>query len=146
MSRLLYISQSNLVDGERSVQEQVHEIARSSADRNRKVGLTGSLLFVDNHFIQVLEGDTATIETVFERICCDFDHREVKLIDLVPVKDRLFGHWHMAVMSEDDDTVLPLRDELQHIRFLVGVNAWSAVDQMRECLQMRTASERQLVP
>lgn len=134
LSRLLYVSQSCLQDGEQTTGEQVRAIAEASSERNEKVGVTGVLLFVDDHFIQVLEGEPRVVEETFERICCDFSHEQVKLVDLISVKERLFGEWDMAILSADNETSIALRDELQHIRFLMGVNARAAVDQMRECL------------
>lgn len=134
MSRLLYQSRSRLKDGPLAIDAQVRQIAAASAGRNHAAGITGALLHVDDQFIQVLEGEPLAVETLFERICCDFNHSHIRLIDLVPVKERLFGEWGMAVLSAQHETQLALRGDLEHIRFMVGVNARFAVEQMRECL------------
>jgi hypothetical protein len=112
----------------------VREIAADSARRNQAVELTGSLLHVNDSFIQVLEGPTASVERTFEVICCDFRHDDVKLIDLVPVKNRVFSEWSMAYLSGETDARAQLTDDIEEIRFLVGVNAREAVAQMRQLL------------
>lgn len=134
ISRLLYTSRSCLVPAELTVEQQVSNIAARAAIRNKEVGITGALVFVEDQFIQLIEGEGPVIERVFERICCDFDHAQVRLVDLVGVKDRMFSRWHMAELSGGEDSASPLDEELRHIRFLMGVNARIAVEKMQECL------------
>ncbi|UYH55139.1 BLUF domain-containing protein [Qipengyuania sp. SS22] len=134
ISRLLYTSRSCLVPAELTVEQQASNIAARAAIRNKEVGITGVLVFVEDHFIQLIEGEGPVVEDVFERICCDFDHAQVRLVDLVGVKDRMFDRWHMAELSGSENAGSPLDEELQHIRFLMGVNARVAVEKMHECL------------
>ncbi len=131
LSRLLYTS--TLVADAKGEQDSLtaRKIAESSASRNKASGLTGSLLFVDGSFIQILEGPALQLESTFERICCDFRHSEVRLIDLMEVPGRLFSDWDMAFLYDNEETSLALRDGLQEIRFLVGVNSGQAIRQMR---------------
>lgn len=137
ISRLLYTSTCNLSDKIEPLQDQVERIAIAAAQRNQKCGITGSLLFVEDQFIQVIEGESDILEDTFERICCDLSHSKIRLIDLIAVKERLFAQWSMALLSAHSETDIPLRDDLVNIRFLVGVNARTAVEQMRECLEFR---------
>ena len=134
ISRLLYTSRSCLVPAELTVEQQVSNMAARAAMRNKELGITGVLVFVEDQFIQLLEGEGPAVEQVFERICCDFDHAQVRLVDLVGVKDRMFGRWHMAELSGGEAPASPLDEELRHIRFLMGVNARVAVEKMHECL------------
>ncbi len=133
LSRLLYVSQCALPEGDDTI-AQIHEITDRSARRNAAADLTGSLLHLNRTFIQVLEGPPAAVERTFEQICCDFRHEDVKLIDMVPIKERLFPHWAMALLAADTETRIPLRDDLEEIRFLVGINAREAVASMRRVL------------
>lgn len=134
LSRLLYTSDACIRDGDVPADIQVHEMAHASARRNAANALTGALLFIENQFIQVLEGDPEAIEQTFERICCDLRHTNVKLVDLASVSERMFPEWEMIVLSQSQEASLQLCDDLQHIRFLVGVNASIAVEQMRRCI------------
>lgn len=141
--RLLYTSTSCLEPGELTVAQQVEAIAARAAVNNRNAGITGMLAFVDGQFIQVIEGDSSSVEAAFERICCNFSHSNVKLIDLIAVKTRMFEGWAMARLSEADEPGAFLDEELRNIRFLLGINARIAVEKMHECLLART---RQPVP
>ena len=134
LSRLLYVSRCALESEGAAQKAEVRAIAEKAVARNRTVELTGSLLHVGEHFIQVLEGPTPAVERTFETICCDFRHDDVKLIDLVPVKSRVFPEWNMAFLSDEAETRVPLAQDLEDIRFLVGVNAREAVNQMRAVL------------
>ncbi|MGB3798041.1 MAG: BLUF domain-containing protein [Alteraurantiacibacter sp.] len=144
LSRLLYTSDACIRDSDAPAIIQVHEMAHASSRRNAASQLTGALLFVENQFIQVLEGDPEAIEQTFEKICCDLRHTNVKLVDLASVSERMFPEWEMKVLSEMQETSLALRDDLQHIRFLVGVNARVAVEQMRKCIDAQHLGERSL--
>jgi len=139
-SRLLYTSVLNPGQSAEAPEQIARNIAASSAELNRLADLTGSLVFVDGTFIQILEGPLAEVEKTFERICCDFRHVDVRLIDVVNVSDRLFADWDMACLCEDADTSVPLREGLQEIRFLVGINASQAALQMRGLLDNRSAA------
>lgn len=136
LSRLLYTSRCALTDDDPIVREgKVREIAAHSASRNAAAVLTGALLYVNNTFVQVLEGPVKAVERSFEAICCDFRHDDIKLIDLLPAKERLFSNWNMAFLSAGQDTTLKTRGDLEEIRFLIGVNAREAVSQMRHLLK-----------
>ncbi len=139
-SRLLYTSVLNAGQSAESPEQIARKIAATSAELNRQADLTGSLVFVDGTFIQILEGPLAEVEKTFERICCDFRHVDVRLIDVVNVSDRLFADWDMACLCEDADTSVQLREGLQEIRFLVGINVSQAALQMRGLLDNQSAA------
>jgi hypothetical protein len=129
--RLLYVSRYVLGCEDAAVRE----IAAQSARRNAAVQLSGILVHVGDSFVQVLEGPADTVERTFEAICCDFRHEDVKLIDLVPITERMFPQEGMAFLGAGDGTAPGADDDLEEIRFLVGVNAREAVEQMRRLLQ-----------
>lgn len=124
---------------------KVQGIADVSARNNAKAGVTGSLLFVDNCFVQVLEGPVSAIETVFERICNDFRHGDVRLVDFVTVEKRMFPTWAMACLCEDPTAPADSREDMQEVRFLLGINARQAVEQMRLLVQGLAPGEARAV-
>ena len=105
-------------------------IAEASARRNAECGITGSLAYIDGHFIQVLEGEMYPLEDTFERICNDFRHREMKLIDYQAVPARLFPHWHMACITEQDEGLEGRGSSLSEIRLLSTLNVREALTAM----------------
>ena len=141
-SRLLYTSALDIECCGEKPAEAVRRIAEGAAEQNRLSDLTGSLLFVNGVFIQILEGPQDEVEKAFERICCDFRHVDVRLIDLINVPERLFEGWDMAFLSDDEMSSLALGDELQEIQFLAGVNASQATLQMRSLLDNHSAASK----
>ena len=134
MHRLIYTSTARF-GGPQDGDGDLRELALKSARSNEQLGLTGMLTFVEGKFIQVLEGKLEQLEDVFERICCDFRHWDLHLIDLAPASDRQFKDWGMACMVGDDLADKELVADLQGINFLIGVNAAEAVREMRALLQ-----------
>ncbi len=128
LCKLLYTSRSAAPRNT----EQIARIARGSARRNAEAGITGSLVHVDDSFIQVLEGPQDAVERVFEKICCDFRHREIKLIDLVNVQTRQFSEWHMGLLASSEND--PLYKELEQVKYLVTVNARTAAEHIRNLM------------
>ena len=110
------------------------QIAQASALRNQTAGLTGALVFIDEHFIQVLEGQQQPLEDTFERICCDFRHRDLKLIDYQTVPARQFGQWGMACLVDGDSFSIDRREALSEIRLLATLNVREAVTRMQSLL------------
>lgn len=141
-SRLLYTSALDVEHSGERPEQIARKIAETSAAHNRLADLTGSLLFVDGSFIQILEGPPDEVEKTFERICCDFRHVDLRLIDLTSVSERLFEDWAMACLCEDEETSLALRDGLQEVRFLVGINASQATLQMRSLLDSQSVIDK----
>lgn len=101
------------------------------AVKNRTFGLTGVLVFVDETFIQILEGPPANVEEVFEQICCDLRHTEVELIETYPVQSRLFAEWDMAFLADGAD-ISDIR--MGEIRQLLNTNSRMAEQRMRQTL------------
>ena len=68
---------------------------------NRRLGLTGMLLYRDGHFLQLLEGGLRELEQIYGRIERDPRHHHVTLLrtDFGP---RLFPHWTMGFKNLRD--------------------------------------------
>ncbi len=75
---------------EEEVRTTVDQILATSQRNNAAAGVTGALMFTDGLFAQVLEGQQAAIETVFERIQLDDQHSEVRLLSFGPTDVRVF--------------------------------------------------------
>lgn len=135
MHRLLYVSEAHLAhsDDDQSHAE-VQALNHQFSEANTAAGLSGALIYIERQFIQVLEGRLEALEHLFERICCDFRHTNVRLIDLVPAEERLFRDWGMACLAVGESSPINLRDELHQVNFLVGVNGRQAIDQIRSLL------------
>lgn len=54
------------------------------------------LLYGNEQFLQVLEGEEATVRTLYTHICRDPRHRDVTTYNDKPVARRSFADWRMA--------------------------------------------------
>ncbi len=76
-------------------ERELPSILEVSQRNNRRDGVTGILLYKDGRFLQILEGDQATVRRIAQRIEADNRHNEFAVIidELMP---RLFTDWSMG--------------------------------------------------
>ena len=100
---LIYVSHSKnpLHDGPSS--EVIQGILAQSRSRNATRGVTGALLFTGGCFCQVLEGDRAAVDEIFDSIQRDDRHRNISLLSLRPTSQRVFPKWSMAYAGASAD-------------------------------------------
>lgn len=77
-----------------------YDIIRTAHNRNSRFGLTGALLSLDGHFVQVLEGDRHAVRERFQRIAADPRHTAVDLRQSLSCDTRLFPQDWMALRSD----------------------------------------------
>jgi hypothetical protein len=77
--------------------------------KNLANGVTGLLLYNDEIFIQVIEGETNTIRTLYNRL--QKDHRHTNIVKILEEKidQRSFPEWSMGYqkLSKEDSKDLP---------------------------------------
>jgi hypothetical protein len=99
--RLVYASRNLLPKAE--AQQELKKILATARRNNAPLGITGSLLFCDDCFVQVLEGLRPQVEALFERIQRDGRHSHVVVLDASRVRERSFATWSMAYAGSHDD-------------------------------------------
>ena len=67
-----------------------------SRDRNKSLDVTGMLLFFDNKFLQLLEGDEENVKIIYKSICADTRHKNLLILMEGRVEQRLFQAWSMS--------------------------------------------------
>ncbi len=90
--RLTYASRA----AEWLTRDDLRAIANSAQKRNRSMGLTGLLLYVDGDFLQVIEGPGAAVEKLYEMIEADPRNQWVTRLATERVLRRAFGDWSMG--------------------------------------------------
>lgn len=110
---------------------------------NQALGVTGLLLYDAGAFLQVLEGEGATLEGLYRRIRRDPRHVRVSTLLSREVDTREFGEWSMGfVATTDIATALPgYSDYLQHRGDTARAGALAA----RVIAQFRAGQYRQHV-
>lgn len=76
--------------------ESLEEILEQSRLNNAKAGITGMLLYEGGAFFQVLEGEEATIDSIYKKIKKDSRHERVTKLISEPIEERAFGEWSMG--------------------------------------------------
>lgn len=95
---------------------QLSFLLLNARKNNQMLGVTGILLYDAGAFLQVLEGDGATVQTLYERIERDPRHRRLSKVLTLEIAARAFGEWSMAfVATKTIAASLPgYSDFLQH--------------------------------
>lgn len=88
----IYASRAIATDREAEIQAML-ERARC---KNVAHGITGMLLLIEDSFFQVLEGDAASVDGIYEVISRDTRHDRVTQIIREPIARRSFGDWSMG--------------------------------------------------
>ncbi len=90
---LIYTSRSN---GTMTI-DQIDQIVAVARDRNQELKITGILLYKDNTFMQLLEGNPTNVKELFYgSIAKDERHKKVKVVTEDEVAERSFKNWFMA--------------------------------------------------
>jgi len=99
--QLIYLSSATrLFSKEELVALLTH--SRSNNSRNR---LTGILLYKDGNIMQVLEGERAKVERVFDVIKQDPRHKDIIVLVSAEVAAREFGEWSMGFRDLQDPAI-----------------------------------------
>lgn len=92
------------------------ELLRKSRQKNEKLGITGMLLYRNNNFLQVLEGDEDAVLSLYATIERDDRHMSVMKIAQRNIPARFFPDWKMGFVNLDKDE---LADEPGFTDFLM---------------------------
>ena len=85
------------------------DILKKSHENNRRLDITGMLLYRGGNFLQVLEGDEAVVDERYNVILKDPRHYQVTLLLKRPVPKRHFENWEMGFTNLDtiDPNTIP---------------------------------------
>lgn len=78
---------------------QLCQLLTLSRSHNAASAITGILLYGNERFVQVLEGQELTVRTLYERIKSDARHRHVTAYADRPITKRTFTQWAMAFQA-----------------------------------------------
>jgi hypothetical protein len=76
--------------------EQLLSLLLQSRRNNAARGITGMLLYGNQTFLQVIEGDDAPVDALVERIARDPRHAGVKILHRKPLQQRQYSDWSMS--------------------------------------------------
>lgn len=98
--RYIYISDACDLDA-----SDIETILAQSRENNSHANITGILMFSQQKFLQILEGDAVEIDPLIERIRQDPRHKNMKVLVRGGIDERAFGEWAMAYVGDERDWV-----------------------------------------
>ncbi|MEE4244710.1 MAG: BLUF domain-containing protein [Kangiellaceae bacterium] len=98
--RTIYVSE--IVNGFDA--DEVEKILIASRKNNKKVHVTGLLVFSNNYFIQCLEGSRTAVNSIYHTIMKDPRHENVIMLDYSEIITREFGSWSMGYIPTSSVT------------------------------------------
>ena len=75
---------------------KIFEILKTSRANNQKFGISGCLVFHNDIFVQIIEGDSKNIHQLYQNIEQDERHYDVHLLWEGHIPKRNFNDWSMA--------------------------------------------------
>lgn len=116
---IIYFSSSvELLD-----EDEITGILQQSRRHNIEAGITGVLLYVRGNIIQVLEGEKAQLNSVYQRIEQDPRHKNIVQILDRPITHRLFPAYSMGYETLTTSQL----DEIQELVDL-DKHGWSTTE------------------
>ena len=68
-------------------------------EKNKRMEITGHLLYTEEIFVQCIEGPLASIENLWQSLLRDERHHDVELLSRGTLTERRFADWSMAFSS-----------------------------------------------
>ncbi len=118
MASLTYRSEAAITPSPADLQR----LLVAARGRNRKLGVTGMLLYDEGRYLQTIEGPPAAVEQVWSSIQRDTRHGQIEVLSQHIVPSRLFSGWDMQLyyhkgghrnpVMPGSDAAVPLRDHV----------------------------------
>ena len=115
MKRIIYISKiTNPLSN-----KEIEQIGNTSIQNNKQINITGTLVFFEKMFFQIIEGDDKEVDRLYEKIGNDPRHCDIlRLKTEDDINERLFPNWFMKTINLDnnvDDMLRPIKILLQTV-------------------------------
>ena len=81
--------------------EELLKLLKECRTNNGAKNITGILLYANGTFFQVLEGDEATVNSIYGIIEKDKRHKDVTIIEREKIAERAFPYWSMGFEKID---------------------------------------------
>lgn len=119
-------------------------LLRQANANNKKVGISGILVYKDDQFVQVLEGEETIIRRLFEKISEDPRHTEISILSQGHIPQPEFPDWAMGFRDLSQDDLLGLYGNKKSLGKSINIENFRT--QPDACVKMlRFIRELQLV-
>jgi hypothetical protein len=134
---LVYTSISN----QEMSDDRLKDLLKKLRAKNETSDVTGMLLYLDPFFLQVLEGEEAIVNELFNIIKQDSRHNKVSLIYKKPIEMRSFPDWTMGfnrISNEDIAMVEGFSDFFQRPTSEFFSNSPSEIEKLLDMFKHET--------
>ena len=109
MHRLVYVSKATDAVND----AKLKEITDIAIPNNKKLSITGCMLYASGYFLQLLEGDKTAVMALYHKIEKDPRHKACKILldETMEDSQRLYDKWFMTAFNVDKSSKFP--DELK---------------------------------
>ncbi len=116
LRQVIYISQAT-----RPLEaDEIHALVSKAAANNKKLEITGALLFLEGSFVQVLEGDREALDALLDKLYRDSRHCNIRLLSDIQIESRQFTHWSMGLVDTPKSARPTLAREITSVSTLAG--------------------------
>lgn len=81
--------------------EELAQLLDKARVNNAAQGITGMMIYHRREFMQLLEGEQAAVQALYDRIAGDPRHQQLRKIWDGPIRERGFTDWGMAFVAPD---------------------------------------------
>jgi len=92
MHHIIYLSRAT----KRPTDDELTTLLAQARAANAQQNITGALVYGDGQFMQIIEGDEATLAMLYARLLQDGRHEQVFKFADKPIAQRSFADWSMA--------------------------------------------------
>jgi Sensors of blue-light using FAD len=82
--------------------EELVQLLDKARAHNAAQGITGMMVYHRREFMQLLEGEQAAVQALYDRIASDPRHQQLRKIWDGPIRERGFSDWGMAFVAPDE--------------------------------------------
>lgn len=98
MHSLVYVSTATSLLSK----EDLVKLLTKSMEKNRRLNVTGMLLYKEGNFLQLIEGECKVVTALFDEIKVDPRHYDAIVLLNEETGTRLFADWSMGFRNLDD--------------------------------------------
>lgn len=99
MYELIYVSDTDQFQNE----DQLLELLTQARDKNKRLNITGLLIYHNKKFMQLLEGAEEDVKSLMEEIKNDSRHSNVQVLIENKIEQRSFKQWSMAFLDVNSE-------------------------------------------
>lgn len=112
--------------------EEFRDMLDGFRAKNRRLGITGLLVYRAKSFCQILEGEEVRVMGLYEEIQRDTRHKDVFLVEQRPINERIFKDWSLMCRSVDGGEKFSLKTASPlDIEAIVQADSPGAVPEIR---------------